>query len=106
MTKDELKDILDNSPTWWGNNNPEIYDNLIFIFSNTSYEEVYDSLKEPSHDIEKIYVYKNSIFWSYQLKYYQKSNWWKRTASTKIKEKITIRTSNTVRKIFEKASLK
>lgn len=29
----ELKEVLDNAPTWWGDDNKEIYDNLIFIMS-------------------------------------------------------------------------
>lgn len=27
----ELEDILSNNPEWWGTDNKEIYDNLIFI---------------------------------------------------------------------------
>ena len=50
---------------------------------------------------EKIKEYNNSIFWSYDLKNYRKSNWWVKTASVDIKDKITIRTANTMKKILE-----
>ena len=40
----------------------------------------------------------NFIFWSYDLKNYRKSNWWNKTASTNISDKITIRTANTIKK--------
>ena len=51
--------------------------------------------------LKKIKEYNNSIFWSYDLKNYRKSNWWNKTASTAIKDKITIRTANTMKKVLE-----
>ena len=101
MTAFELEDILNNNPSWWGTDNKEIYDNLIFIISPTKYEEVYNAIGNPKEDIEKIKEYNNSIFWSYDLKNYRKSNWWSKTASTNISDKITIRTANTMKKVLE-----
>ncbi len=97
----ELEDILNNNPKWWGTDNKEIYDNLIFIIPPIKYEDVYNTIGKPKKDIEKIKEYNNSIFWSYNLKNYRKSNWWNKTASTNIKDNITIRTANTMRKILE-----
>ena len=97
----ELEDILNNNPEWWGTENKEIYDNLIFIITPTKYEEVYNTIGNPREEIEKIKEFKNSIFWSYDLKNYRKSNWWNKTASTNIKDRITIRTANTVKRILE-----
>ena len=96
-----LENILNNAPKWWGTDDKEIYDNLIFIIPPVKYEEVYNAIGEPKENIEKIKEYNNSIFWSYDLKNYRKSNWWVKTASTYIKDKITIRTANTMRKILE-----
>ena len=101
MTTFELDEILNNNPNWWGTDNKEIYDNLIFIIPPTKYEEVYDIIGEPKEDIEKVKEYNNSIFWSYDLKNYRKSKWWVKTASTEIKDKITIRTANTMKKVLE-----
>ena len=106
MTTDELEDILNHKPEWWGTDNKEIYDNLIFIIPPTKYEDVYNTIWEPKQDIEKIEVYKNSIFWSFDLKNYRKSNWWVKTASTDIKDRITIRTANTMKKVLEIAKNK
>ena len=97
----ELEDILNNNPEWWGTDNKEVYDNLIFIIPPVEYKDVYNAIGAPKENIEKIKDYNNSIFWSYDLKNYRKSNWWIKTASTNIKDKITIRTANTVRKILE-----
>lgn len=102
----ELGSILDNSPNWWGSDNKEIYDNLIFMFPNTNYDEVFNEVGEPTENIDMIENYKNVIFWSFDLRNYRKSNWWIKTASCSIKDKITIRTANTIRKVYELASKK
>lgn len=100
-TDKELETILNNSPKWWGSSNKEIYDNLIFIIPPTKYEEVYNTIGSPKEGLEQIEEYNNCIFWSFDLNNYRKSNWWVKTASTDIKDKITIRTANTMRKILE-----
>ena len=43
----------------------------------------------------------NHIFWFFDLKNYRKSNWLIKTANTPIKDKITISTANTVKKLLE-----
>ena len=101
MNSKELEEVLKNKPSWWGTDNKEIYDNLIFIIPPTTYEEVYNSIGEPKKEIENIKEYNNYIFWSFDLKNYRKSNWWVKTASTDIKDKITIRTANTIKKVLE-----
>lgn len=100
-TAPELEDILKHTPEWWGTNNKEIYDNMIFIIPPTKYEEVYNTIGEPKENLEKIQEYNNIIFWSYKLKEYRKTNWWPKTAGTSISDKITIRTANTMRKVLE-----
>ena len=97
----ELQDLLNNKPDWWGNNNKEIYDNIIFIITPHTYKEIYEVLGAPNEKLEKIQKFKNNIFWSYNLKEYRKTNWWSKTASTSISKYITIRTSNTMKKILE-----
>ena len=62
---------------------------------------MYSSLGEPNNELEKIKQYKNNIFWSYDLKEYRKTNWWSKTASSDIRDMITIRTANTVKKLLE-----
>ena len=44
MTADELEDILNHKPEWWGTDNKEIYYNLIFIIPPTKYEDVYNAI--------------------------------------------------------------
>ena len=99
ILKEELEDILHNAPDWWGTENKEIYDNLIFIMPPTTFTEVFSEIGEPKEEFEKIKDYKKTVFWSFSRKDYQKTNWWSKTARANISSKLTIRTANTVRKI-------
>lgn len=99
IAKEELEDILQNAPDWWGNDDKEIYDNLIFIMPPVTFSDVYNEIGEPKQELEKIQDYKEAIFWSFSRKNYQKTNWWSKTASARISSKLTIRTAGTIRKI-------
>ena len=101
IKSDELNNLLSNKPDWWGTGDKNIYDNIIFIIPPTTYKDVYETLGEPKIELEKIKEYKNNIFWSYDLKKYRKTNWWSKTASTIIRDSITIRTANTMKKVLE-----
>ena len=100
ITSQELEELVSHSPDWWAKGNKEIYDNIIFIIPPTTYNEVFNTIGSPN-EYEKIQEYKNNIFWSFDLKNYRKSNWWSKTASTNISDKITIRTANTMKKLLE-----
>ena len=99
IPKEQLIDILHNAPEWWGNEDKEIYDNLIFIIPPTTFTDIFNKIGEPKHELEKIKNYKNAIFWSFSRKDYQKTNWWPKTANASIRNSLTIRTANTVKKI-------
>lgn len=96
---DDLQDILTHAPKWWGTEDKEKYHNLIFIMSSDTAEDICTMVGEPSKDLEEIFVYQNVIFWTFDRKAYSKCNWWKKTASAGIAEKLTIRTANTIRKM-------
>ncbi|WP_061322017.1 DUF1697 domain-containing protein [Clostridium botulinum] len=98
-SKESLEDILQHAPDWWGSENKEIYDNLVFIMPPTAFGEVLGEIGEPKEGLEKIKDYKEAVFWSFSRKDYQKTNWWPKTASAGIGGKLTIRTANTIRKI-------
>ncbi len=98
ISKEELEDILNHAPDWWGDESKEIYDNLIFIMPPAVFKDVYSEIGEPKEGLERIKEYKEAVFWSFSRKDYQKTNWWHKTANAKISSKLTIRTANTVRK--------
>ena len=101
VSKEHLADILDNAPSWWGTGNKEIYDNLIFVITEDTTDEICNMLGRPSDGLELVQVYKDVIFWTFDRKAYQKCNWWKKTAGAGIAERLTIRTANTVRKMCQ-----
>ena len=101
ISQDELKDLLSKAPSWWGSDNKDIYDNLIFAIAPHSIEVVAEKIGEPTAELEKVQIYGNVAFWSFDRKLYAKANWWKKTANPGIGEMITIRTANTLRKIVE-----
>ena len=101
ISQEELENILHNAPDWWDNGNKEIYDNLIFIMPPAVFLDVFAEIGEPKKELEKIVNYKETIFWSFSRKDYQKTNWWSKTASVSIRNKLTIRTANTVKKIVK-----
>ena len=101
ITLDELEIMLSKKPDWWGTDDKEIYDNIIFMTEEADVKEVLDIIGEPTENIDKILPLGKAIFWSFDLKNYRKSSWWVKTASTSIKDKITIRTGNTMKKIVE-----
>lgn len=97
----ELKDLLNEAPVWWGSEDKEIYDNLIFVMPSTKAKIIAEKIGEPTKELEQICICKNAIFWSFDRKKYAKANWWKKTASAGIGEMITIRTANTLKKIVD-----
>ena len=99
ISQEELADILRHAPDWWGTENQEIYDNLIFILPPATFADVYHEIGAPKEGLERIQEYRSAIFWSFSRKDYQKTNWWSKMASAGIGSKLTIRTANTVRKI-------
>ena len=101
IPQEELADILRHAPDWWGTENQEIYDNLIFILPPATFPDVYHEIGAPKAGLEQIQEYQSVVFWSFSRKDYQKTNWWPKTASVPIGSKLTIRTANTIRKIVE-----
>ena len=99
IAQEELKDLLSEAPVWWGTDNKEIYDNLIFIMPPAIAEILAVKIGEPTTELEEICICKSAIFWSFDRKNYMKANWWKKTASAGIGEMMTMRTANTLRKI-------
>ena len=102
MTEREaLVETLRHAPGWWGTGDPAIYDNLIFLLPPLGPEEALRELGPLKEGLEWAEVYGDAIFWSFRRKDYQKTNWWPRTAKVDIRDRLTIRTANTVRKLAE-----
>ena len=99
--REALVETLRHAPGWWGTGDPAIYDNLIFLLPPLGPEEALRALGPLKEGLEWAEVYGDAIFWSFRRKDYQKTNWWPRTAKVDIRDRLTIRTANTVRKLAE-----
>ena len=100
LSTNELSDILENAPDWWWYNNKEIVNYAIFVISPISVKEVFEKVGEIKPEYEKITYYNNVIFWSTPLNVFQKTRWSK-IASSPVNNNVTIRNSNTTKKILE-----
>lgn len=96
---DYLQDVLAHAPSWWGTDGKAQYDNLIFILTKNTPEEICKLIGAPTEGLEQIQIYKDVIFWTFDRQKYQKCSWWKKTAANGIAEKLTIRTAGTIKKI-------
>lgn len=98
---DYIMDILNHAPSWWGSDEKEKYDNLIFVIPPTTAKQIAEKIGEPTKELEEVSIYKDVIFWTFDRKKYAKANWWKKTASAGIGEALTIRTANTIRRLAQ-----
>lgn len=96
---EKLKHILESAPSWWGTADKNKYDNIIFILSDDSPQMIADLVGPVSEERERIQIFEEIIFWTFDKNSYSKCNWWKKTAKAGIAEKLTIRTANTVKKL-------
>lgn len=97
ISQKRLIQVLSQAPSWWGNDNKDSYDNLIFLLPPLSYSAFYDEMGALNAEYEKAYHYENVVFWSFCRKDYRKTNWWSKTASSSISMNITIRTAGTLK---------
>lgn len=101
ISQEELKELLTYAPDWWGTDNKDIYDNLIFMLPPLCYDELLCEIGSPKAEYENVSGCKDAVFWSFSRKDYQRTNWWSKTASSSVSNQITIRTANTVRKLAD-----
>lgn len=99
IENDLLNDIIEHAPSWWNSGDKSRYDNLIFILSDDTPEDICKVIGVPTEDLEQIQIYQNVIFWTFDRNKYQKCNWWKKTASKEVADRLTIRTANTIERI-------
>ena len=59
LSREALEDILQNAPDWWGSEDKEIYDNLIFIIPPSAFSDIYNEIGEPKEELERIKDYKD-----------------------------------------------
>jgi len=99
IAAEELIDALNNAPEWWDVDS-SAKNNAIFVIPPTTVDEVFKEVGEIRSEYEKVSSFGRVIFWSAPLKTYSRTRWSKVTGKT-IYNRITIRNSNTVKKLVE-----
>ncbi len=94
-----LSEALDHAPDWW-DIDPTAKNNAIFVIPPTTVEQVLKQVGESKPEYEKTGYYENVIFWTAPLETFSKTRWSKVVKSS-VYDQITIRNSNTVKKLVE-----
>jgi len=96
-----LEEALEHAPNWWGDD-PNSKHNAIFVIHPATAEEIIADAGKIKPEYEQLYAYKEIIFWSAPLKTFSRTRWSK-IVGTKAYQSITIRNSNTTKKLLELA---
>lgn len=95
----EFIEALKNAPDWWGTDK-ESKHNAIFVIPPITVDEVFKEFGEIKPEYEKVSSFGKVIFWSAPLKTFSRTRWSK-VVGKSVYNKITIRNSNTVKKLTE-----
>lgn len=98
VTVDEINATLKNAPDWWDQADETIH-YAIFLIPPITIEEVSTAVGDILPEYEQIYFGENVIYWSAPRKTFNKARWSK-IASSKVNNQVTIRNSNTVKKLM------
>lgn len=99
IAQEALKTLLAAAPDWWGSDDRELYDQLIFLLPPLESDAFCAEMGEPKAEYERAQPCGSAVFWSFIRKEYQKTSWWAKTANSAVAGRITIRTANTARKL-------
>lgn len=96
----EIKDSLAHAPDWWDKGGPEMKHNALFVIAPKTAEEIIIEVGEPKLEYEKIASYGRVIFWTAAFKTFGRTQYSK-IVGTPAYQCITIRNSNTAKKLVE-----
>ncbi|MEP6710272.1 MAG: DUF1697 domain-containing protein [Candidatus Saccharibacteria bacterium] len=102
VSVDEFRKAVDHAPAWWGKNTATVHNNAMVVIAPASADEIIKDVGEPRSEYEKVDSYGHLIFWSAPLTTYGRTKWSKIVGTPSYK-KVTIRNSNTIRKLYDLA---
>ena len=97
----DLQSALENAPTWWGVDNGAKH-NAIFVIAPHTSKEVMNEVGEAKAEYEKVFAYGPIIFWTAPLETFGRTRY-KNIVGTSAYRYVTIRNSNTAKKLLELA---
>lgn len=99
ISAEDLIEALHNAPDWW-DADKESKHNAIFVIPPSTVEEVFNEVGEIKPEYEKVGYFGRVIFWSAPLKTFSRTRW-SGVVGSSVYNSITIRNSNTVKKLAE-----
>ncbi len=97
ITATELQDALKNAPPWWGES-PDTKHDAFFAIAPATAKSIMDEVGQHNSEYEKVTSWGPIIFWSAPLKTFGRTKYGK-IAGTKAYRSVTIRNSNSTRKL-------
>ncbi len=97
---EELQEAISNAPDWW-DADQESRHNAIFVIPPVTVEEVVREVGDCKPEYEKVGSFGRVIFWSAPNKTFSRTRWSKIVGMKSVYHHITIRNSNTVKKLME-----
>lgn len=100
ISEEDLCEALRNAPDWW-DADAESKHNAIFVIPPATVEEVLKEVGEIKPEYEKVASHGRVIFWSAPIKTFSRTRWSKIVGKSSYRA-ITIRNSNTFKKLAER----
>ena len=95
----ELAEAINHAPDWW-DRDADSKHNAIFVIAPSKTSDIIADVGEAKPEYEKVGAYGSVIFWSAPISTFSRTRWSK-IASTEAYKRITIRNSNTAKKLQE-----
>lgn len=95
----ELFEALRHAPKWW-NDGGDAKHNEIFVIAPKKAEEIIAEIGEAKAEYESVAAHHPIIFWSAPIKTFSRTRY-RKIVGTKTYQSVTIRNSNTTRKLAE-----
>lgn len=100
ISSDAYKEAMSHAPEWWGDDDPEMKHNVLFVIPPATGEKIVEEIGAIKPEYEKVDFYKSLIFWSAAIKTFSRTRWSK-IVGTSAYQSITIRNANTARKLLD-----
>ncbi len=96
---DDLKEALNHAPQWWGLDDGNKH-NAIFVIAPATAEQIMEVVGDARPEYEKVAHHGPVIFWTAPLKTFGRTRYSK-IVGTKAYQSVTMRNSNTAKKLVE-----
>lgn len=96
---ENFQEAMAHAPDWWGDE-LEVKHNVLFVIPPATGKSIVEEVGAVKPEYEKVDFYGDLIFWSAPVKTFSRTRWSKIVGSRAYQD-VTIRNSNTARKLLE-----